>query len=77
MRLIRLYKARTPNICTPRKPYEPVLTPSKGFQQRKSPNWKTSPDLAIGVDDGARTRDPLDHNQVLYQLSYNHHASGR
>jgi hypothetical protein len=28
------------------------------------------------VSDGARTRDILDHNQVLYQLSYTHHASG-
>ncbi len=27
-----------------------------------------------GVSDGARTRDILDHNQVLYQLSYIHHA---
>ncbi len=26
-----------------------------------------------GVSDGARTRDILDHNQVLYQLSYTHH----
>ena len=31
---------------------------------------------APGVSDGARTRDILDHNQVLYQLSYTHHASG-
>jgi hypothetical protein len=28
------------------------------------------------VSDGTRTRDILDHNQVLYQLSYTHHASG-
>src|SRR5918995_5984054 len=28
------------------------------------------------VSDGARTRDVLDHNQVLYQLSYTHHANG-
>ena len=27
-----------------------------------------------GVSDGARTRDRLDHNQELYQLSYAHHA---
>ena len=27
-----------------------------------------------GVSDGARTRDILDHNQVLYQLSYTHHG---
>jgi hypothetical protein len=24
------------------------------------------------VSDGTRTRDHLDHNQVLYQLSYTH-----
>ena len=29
------------------------------------------------MSDGARTRDILDHNQVLYQLSYTHHATGR
>jgi hypothetical protein len=28
----------------------------------------------LGVNDGARTRDILDHNQVLYQLSYAHHG---
>jgi hypothetical protein len=27
----------------------------------------------IGVSDGTRTRDILDHNQGLYQLSYTHH----
>ena len=26
-----------------------------------------------GVSDGARTRDPRDHNAMLYQLSYAHH----
>ena len=28
-----------------------------------------------GVSNGTRTRDVLDHNQVLYQLSYTHHAT--
>ncbi len=28
-----------------------------------------------GVSNGARTRDILDHNQVLYQLSYTHHVT--
>ncbi len=28
----------------------------------------------LGVSDGTRTRDRLDHNQELYQLSYAHHA---
>ena len=29
-----------------------------------------------GVSDGTRTRDVLDHNQVLYQLSYTHRGPG-
>ncbi len=29
------------------------------------------------VNDGARTRDVLDHNQVLFLLSYTHHEEGR
>jgi hypothetical protein len=28
----------------------------------------------LGVSDGTRTRDRLDHNQELYLLSYAHHA---
>jgi hypothetical protein len=35
-----------------------------------------TPREGAGVSDGTRTRDILDHNQVLYQLSYTHHASG-
>jgi hypothetical protein len=31
--------------------------------------------VLLGVSDGIRTRDHLDHNQVLYQLSYTHHAA--
>jgi hypothetical protein len=27
-----------------------------------------------GVSEGTRTPDTLDHNQVLYQLSYTHHG---
>jgi len=30
------------------------------------------PSRIFGVSDGTRTRDVLDHNQVLYQLSYTH-----
>ena len=29
------------------------------------------------MSDGARTRDRLDHNQELYQLSYAHHDVAR
>ncbi len=35
------------------------------------PRWTA---YDFGVSDGTRTRDILDHNQVLYQLSYTHHA---
>jgi hypothetical protein len=31
----------------------------------------------LGVSDGARTHDRLDHNQELYQLSYAHHVVGK
>ncbi len=27
------------------------------------------------MSNGTRTRDILDHNQTLYQLSYTHHAA--
>jgi hypothetical protein len=30
-----------------------------------------------GVSDGTRTRDHLDHNQELYQLSYAHRVQGQ
>ena len=47
--------------------------------QQKAPTPKRR---GIGVADGTRTRDVLDHNQVLYQLNYSHHrvalkATGR
>jgi hypothetical protein len=32
------------------------------------------PTTLFGVSEGTRTLDPLDHNQMLYQLSYAHHA---
>lgn len=31
----------------------------------------------IRVSNGTRTRDILDHNQVLYHLSYTHHVACR
>jgi hypothetical protein len=30
--------------------------------------------FSLRVSDGTRTRDRLDHNQELYQLSYAHHG---
>ena len=35
------------------------------------------PDPCLGANDGARTRDRLDHNQELYQLSYVRQAKVR
>ena len=29
----------------------------------------------VWVTDGTRTRDPQDHNLMLYQLSYDHHEA--
>jgi hypothetical protein len=42
-----------------------------------SRDWESWNGSAVGsrrVSDGTRTRDRLDHNQELYQLSYAHHA---
>ena len=35
------------------------------------------PSLRICVTNGGRTHDTLNHNQVLYQLSYSHHVSSQ
>lgn len=40
----------------------------------KGPVRLRGPGLSGGVSDGTRTRGILDHNQVLYQLSYTHHV---
>ena len=47
--------------------------PRFGFQAR-IPLHKP---VLRGVSDGDRTRDRLDHNQELYQLSYAHRVSGK
>ena len=39
--------------------------------RRVAPNVQT---WSLEVSDGTRTRDHLDHNQELYQLSYAHRA---
>ncbi len=41
-------------------------------RKRQGPRRRRGP-CRTGVNDGTRTRDILDHNQVLYQLSYAHH----
>ena len=54
--------------------------PWRGKRSRTSePPRRSFPDPSCPtpwVSDGTRTRDVLDHNQVLYQLSYTHHAKG-
>ena len=34
-----------------------------------------SSEVSTGVANAARTRDLLNHNQMLYQLSYGHHSA--
>ena len=38
-------------------------------------NLGISPEVSTGVANAARTRDLLNHNQMLYQLSYGHHSA--
>lgn len=40
---------------------------------REGPRSSTGT-LPFRVSNGTRTRDILDHNQVLYHLSYTHHV---
>jgi hypothetical protein len=44
---------------------------ARGEKRRKSRLSR----VFLGVSDGTRTRDRLDHNQELYLLSYAHHAA--
>lgn len=37
-------------------------------------NLGISSEVSTGVANAARTRDLLNHNQMLYQLSYSHHV---
>lgn len=49
-----------------------------GSQQERGIQGKTKPFRErkgfTGVANAARTRDLLNHNQMLYQLSYGHHS---
>lgn len=56
--------------------YASVDGPWFGRGKRRRGPWSAFPQatgLSRGVSDGTRTRGILDHNQVLYQLSYTHH----
>ncbi len=52
--------------------YGPPGGPRIGKRRRADLLSQIGPSL-IRVSNGTRTRDILDHNQVLYQLSYTHH----
>ena len=49
------------------------LTSEPGTDMGGAPSPRGHRPLFHRVSDGTRTRDRLDHNQVLYQLSYTHH----
>jgi hypothetical protein len=57
---------------------EPPLAASEAQPHKMTkptPAWrKRQAKAGHRVSDGTRTRDHLDHNQVLYQLSYTHHC---
>ena len=56
-------QARVPEIEKAYSSISPAPGNAKGPQRRA---------FRSGVSDGTRTRDRLDHNQELYQLSYTH-----
>lgn len=45
------------------------------FKPSDSKNLGISSEVSTGVANAARTRDLLNHNQMLYQLSYGHHSA--
>jgi hypothetical protein len=49
------------------------LCPHLALQKRRSEGSENHL-WPVGVSDGTRTRDPQDHNLVLYQLNYTHHG---
>ena len=72
--LIELKNGRGGQIRTD----DPSLPKRVRYQLRHAPtlSMKTYEYLSAlfyGVSDGARTRDPQNHNLMLYQLSYAHH----
>ena len=55
---------RVYNVAVPGRSGE-FMEKTKPFRERKG---------FTGVANAARTRDLLNHNQMLYQLSYGHHS---
>lgn len=56
---------------------EAVARPGRGGGHEEGPLRSHGAALLTRVSDGTRTRGILDHNQVLYQLSYTHHDRKR
>ena len=63
-----------PNVPPARGAPDAILPPSAGRGTGKALVSRLTRASPSGVSDGARTRDTQDHNLVLYQLSYTHHA---
>ena len=54
--------------------YNPPITQERGIQGEKTKPFRERKGFT-GVANAARTRDLLNHNQMLYQLSYGHHSA--
>ena len=61
---------------TLRQEIDALLMPWRGGPQRPDTGKPRQSGASVKVSDGTRTRDRLDHNQELYQLSYAHQGSG-
>ena len=51
-----------------------ILAYNPGIQGEKTKPFRERKGFT-GVANAARTRDLLNHNQMLYQLSYGHHSA--
>ena len=60
------------NAVVPGMPIWPI-TQERGIQGEKTKPFRERKGFT-GVANAARTRDLLNHNQMLYQLSYSHHV---
>ena len=60
------------NAVVPGMPIWPI-TQERGIHGEKTKPFRERKGFT-GVANAARTRDLLNHNQMLYQLSYSHHV---
>ena len=60
-------------IVVPGMPIWPI-TQERGIHGEKTKPFRERKGFT-GVANAARTRDLLNHNQMLYQLSYGHHSA--